>query len=157
VADLGKHRQVEPEFLQLVGEIKKRQRLCVSTSEELDRYIEQTRPATPFPVSSHIPDVLAKEIDEAREATVRTREHYKIIEKEFRALNSQARDVGLHHPDGMLAMRIAGRNLNSALEQYHAAVGRLTKLLSEATGQRMETKNNLSSSSDPEPNGDASQ
>ena len=129
VAGLGKYKCFGPEFLLLIKEIKERQLLCISTGEELDRWIEQESPAAQSPVPDRIPGGLDEVVNEARHEMVAARERYKRAEEEYRVLKDQAHDVGVGHPDGARAMLIASRNLNGALGQYQTAVDRLTKLI----------------------------
>ena len=41
VARLGQHREIGPDFFELVKEIKRRHELCALANLELDKYIEQ--------------------------------------------------------------------------------------------------------------------
>jgi hypothetical protein len=132
VARLGEHRHVDREFLRLLNESKRRHALCISAVEALDEFIRQGEPSANSSVSEQSPAELATEIDEAKREMVRAREHYKTADEQLGAVTSQAPDIGLNHPDGAAAMRVASQGLNAALEQYHAAVVRLADLLSEA-------------------------
>jgi hypothetical protein len=129
VAALGKHDHLGPGFLTLIKEIRERQQLCVSTCEKLDQYIEQEGRAAQVSAPGHTLDELNEEMTKAKKETVAARERYVSADNEFRILAAQAYDVGLAHPDGVLAMRLATANLYSAMVQYHTAVGTLTELL----------------------------
>src|SRR5215471_7372017 len=98
VARLGEHErdhgQAESEFLRLLEEIKRRHALCQTSREDLDRYIA---------LPSHEPADVIKDTNEIRQETIEARERYKRADHEFRALTTQAYDVGLNHPDGVEA------------------------------------------------------
>jgi hypothetical protein len=132
VARLGERRHVDREFLRLLKEIEKRHALCTSAGEALDQFISQGEPSAHSSVSEQPPAELATEIDEAKREMVLARERYKTADEQLGVVTSEARDIGLNHPDGAAAMRVASKGLNAALEQYHAAVVRLANLLSEA-------------------------
>jgi PAS domain S-box-containing protein len=89
-------------------------------------------PSAHSSVSEQSPAELATEIEEAQREMVLARERYKTAEEQFSVLTSQARDIGLNHPDGAAAMRVASKGLGATLGQYQAAVVRLANLLSEA-------------------------
>jgi|SRR5215831_14158748 len=128
VAHLGRHDHVGSEFWSLVKEIKKRQQSCISTGEELDRFIEQGRATAA--ASDRTPAEMDREIDDAKQETGVARERYKRADEEYRVMTAQALDIGLDNPDGAMAMQVATRNLKSAIEQYQSAVGKLNGLLS---------------------------
>jgi hypothetical protein len=128
VAGLGRHKHVGPEFHLLLREIKERQLLCISTGEEVDQCIEQESPAGQFPVPGRTPGELDEELNGAKQEMVAARKRYKMADEEYRILTAQAHDVGVGHPDGAMAMQIATRNLNRAMEHYQTAVSKLTEL-----------------------------
>jgi hypothetical protein len=136
VARLGEYerdrRQIGQEFQRLLREIQTRQALCNASGEDLLRYVAKETRGTLLSAPGHEPAVeVDGEINEIRRETIAARERYKKADEEFCALAIQAYDVGLNHPDGLEAMRMAGnalKNINDALGQYQVAIRRLREL-----------------------------
>jgi len=139
VARLGAYEQgrTGPEFLGLLAEIKRRQVLCISSGEDLYRYVAAENPGALLPVAGQEPDPPEKDINEIRQENMAARERYKKAEEEFRSLTAQAHDIGLNHPDGVEAMRMATRRFNAALRQYRIAIGKLRECYHRDTGREV--------------------
>ena len=128
-ARLGEHKQNGPQLLKLITQIKKRQALCISSGENVERYLagQQPDPATSGP-NPAIP-VMGEQINEIREAILAAAKRYQEAAEEFCALASRASDAGLNQPDSAEVLRIATRNVHDALEQLQTAEGKLIELL----------------------------
>jgi hypothetical protein len=133
VARLGQHNTIKPELLRLIREIKKRQALCISSGEIVDRYIAGEAPGVPFSVPSYTVAELEKEMNERKQKAFTAAERYREVAEEFCALTGQAHDGGLSHPDSVETVRTATKNIKDALEQYRTAMAQLFDLLTNDT------------------------
>jgi hypothetical protein len=134
VASLGEHARNGPELPGL-SEIRRLQALCISSSRELERYVEQGNPAALALVPIGARGELSDRISVAKKEVVDARNLYQSAEKEFRELTAQAHDVGLGSPDGAMAVGNATRNLHRALQQYQTAISKLTALMIKPTSE----------------------